>query len=171
MNEDAIAAGTRLLTAAEAAPRLGYIGKRGVERLRAEAAARVIPGIRRGRRWMFHWPTVVSALNRFAGTAKDNAEKGVHGSAGFAARVAQGGAGSTQWESPPENKRVRGVRSTTEPKRTAETIRVTRMREGSISPVLPPNFSGSTGAHRGGMRKGRAADPISADGDCLPHRP
>jgi hypothetical protein len=33
------------------------------------------------------------------------------------------------------------------------------------------DFSGSTGAHRGGMRKGRAADPLSVAGDCLPHRP
>jgi hypothetical protein len=61
----------------------------------------------------------------FAGTAKDTAV--CHGSAGFAARDALGGAGS--------------------------------------------NFSGSTGAHRGGMRKRRAADPISVAGYCLPHRP
>jgi hypothetical protein len=95
VSEDAIAAGTRLLTAAEAAPRLGYTGKRGVERLRAEAAARVIPGIRRGRRWMFHWPTVVSAITRFAGTTKDNALRVDHGSsAGSSARGKQGGAGS-----------------------------------------------------------------------------
>ena len=33
------------------------------------------------------------------------------------------------------------------------------------------NFSGSKRVHRGGMRKGRAADPISVAGDCLPHRP
>jgi hypothetical protein len=33
------------------------------------------------------------------------------------------------------------------------------------------NFSGPTGAHRGGMRKGRAAEPISVAGDCLPQRP
>jgi len=33
------------------------------------------------------------------------------------------------------------------------------------------NFSGSTGAHRGVMRKGRAADSISGAGDCLPRRP
>lgn len=63
----------------------------------------------------------------FAGTAKDNAEMGVHGSAGLSARVAQGGAGS--------------------------------------------NFSGPTGAHRGGMRKGRAAESLSVAGDCLPRRP
>ena len=93
MSEDAIAAGTRLLTAAEAAPRLGYTGKRGVERLRAEAAARVIPGIRRGRRWMFHWPTVVSVLTKFAGTTKDTVLVR-HGSAGSSAREAQGGVGS-----------------------------------------------------------------------------
>lgn len=105
----------------------------------------------------------------FAGTAKDEAV--CHGSAGSSARNALGGACYTQWESPPENKRVRGVRSTTVPKRSAETIRATRMCEGSISPVLPPNFSGSTGAHRGVMRKGRAADPLSVAGDCLPHRP
>lgn len=30
--------------------------------------------------------------------------------------------------------------NTTVPKRTAETIRATRMREGSICPVLPPIF-------------------------------
>ena len=33
------------------------------------------------------------------------------------------------------------------------------------------NFSGSTGAHRGGMRKGRAADPIPGDAACLLRRP
>ena len=33
------------------------------------------------------------------------------------------------------------------------------------------NFSSSKGAHRGGMRKGRAAEPISVAGDCLPQRP
>ncbi len=64
----------------------------------------------------------------FAGTTKDNGiVRGSHGSAGFAARDALGGAGS--------------------------------------------NFSGSTGAHRGGMRKGRAADPISGDAACLLRRP
>ena len=126
MSEDAIAAGTRLLTAAEAAPRLGYTGKRGVERLRAEAAARVIPGIRRGRRWMFHWPTVVSVLTKFAGTTKDTVLVR-HGSAGSSARNALGGAGS--------------------------------------------DFSGSTGAHRGGMRKGRAAESLSGDAACLLRRP
>jgi hypothetical protein len=63
----------------------------------------------------------------FAGTTKDTAFLSHGLSAGFAARVAQGGAGS--------------------------------------------NFSGSTGVHRGGMHKGRAADPISVTGDCLPHRP
>jgi len=62
----------------------------------------------------------------FAGTAKDNAMES-HGSAGFAARVAQGGAGS--------------------------------------------NFSGSKGAHRGGMRKGRAAESLSGDAACLLRRP
>jgi hypothetical protein len=34
------------------------------------------------------------------------------------------------------------------------------------------NFSGSKRARQGiGMRKGRAADPLSGAGDCLPQRP
>ena len=62
----------------------------------------------------------------FAGTTKDNARKR-HGSAGFTARVALGGAGS--------------------------------------------DFSGPTGAHRGGMRKGWAAESLSGDAACLLRRP
>jgi len=65
-SEAAIAAGTQLLTAAEAAPRLGYRGRKGLNRLRADAGARVIPAIRQGRSFMFHWPTVVAHLSRRA---------------------------------------------------------------------------------------------------------
>lgn len=60
--ESQIAAGTVTLTAAELAPRLGYKGKRGVEKVRALAAANVIPSFRPGRAYRFHWPTVIEAL-------------------------------------------------------------------------------------------------------------
>jgi hypothetical protein len=44
-----------------------------------------------------------------------------------------------QWESLAQDK-TGPESNTTAPKRAAETIRATRMREGSICPVLPPNF-------------------------------
>ena len=62
--ESAIAAGTVMLTAAEIAPRLGYNGRRGVEKVRALAGARIIPAFKPGRSYRFHWPTVVEAMNR-----------------------------------------------------------------------------------------------------------
>lgn len=64
--EEAIAAGTVLLSAAQAAPRLGYRGKKGLERLRADAVAGLVPAIRNGRSYQFHWPTVIAHLNRKA---------------------------------------------------------------------------------------------------------
>lgn len=64
--EEAIAAGTVLLSAAEAAPRLGYRGKRGLERLRADAAAGIVPAIKTGQAYRFHWPTVILHLSRKA---------------------------------------------------------------------------------------------------------
>lgn len=66
LDEAAIAAGTKLLTADEIAPRLGYHGRKGLARLRADAGAGVVPAIRQGRGYMFHWPTVINHLNRKA---------------------------------------------------------------------------------------------------------
>ena len=65
-DEAAIAAGTRLISAAEAAPRLGFKGRKGIERLRALSAARIIPAVRMGRSYLYHWPTVTAALTRRA---------------------------------------------------------------------------------------------------------
>ena len=60
--EQAIALGTVTLTAAQAAPRLGYRGKKGLERFRAACAAKVIPAFRDGQQYRIHWPSVTAAL-------------------------------------------------------------------------------------------------------------
>ena len=60
--EEQIAAGTVLLGAAELAQRLGFKGKRGLERCRGLMDAGTIPAWRDGKQYRAHWPTVVSTL-------------------------------------------------------------------------------------------------------------
>lgn len=63
--ESQIAAGTVLLTAQELAPRLGLSrGKRGAEKVRLRARLGLLPVVRMGVRYMFHWPTVVEATHK-----------------------------------------------------------------------------------------------------------
>ena len=65
--EAAIAAGTVMLTAQETAFRMGYTGRRGVERVRAMAAAKILPAFHPNPRvYRFHWPSVVEAIHRKA---------------------------------------------------------------------------------------------------------
>ena len=64
-DEDAIVKGSVFLTAAEIAPRIGYgTGKRGAEKVRAQARLGKIPCYIRETRYLFHWPTVIERLNR-----------------------------------------------------------------------------------------------------------
>ncbi len=103
----------------------------------------------------------------FAGTTKDTAVR--HGSAGSSARDALGGAGSDQWESSAEQHA--GPRSNITAPKLRGSAHPSIGRHGSADlHGAPANFSGSTGAHRGGARTGRT-DPLSVAGDCLPHRP
>jgi hypothetical protein len=60
----------------------------------------------------------------------------------------------------------------------AGTAKDTAVRHGSAGSSARDALGGagsnvrsSKGAHRGGLRKGRAAEPISVAGDCLPQRP
>lgn len=57
-----IANGTQTLTVEEAAPRLGYKGQSGIERLRAQCKAGVVPAFFDGKAYRLHWPTVTKAL-------------------------------------------------------------------------------------------------------------
>ena len=68
LRETQIRMGTVTLTADEAATRLGYEGKKGVERLRAQCSAGIIPAFRDGKAYRLHWPTVTATL--FGGPAK-----------------------------------------------------------------------------------------------------
>jgi len=59
--EAQVAAGTKLLTAMEIAPRLGLRATdRGVRSVRKLADDGVIPGWKVGGNWMFHWPSVIA---------------------------------------------------------------------------------------------------------------
>jgi hypothetical protein len=62
--ETQIIMGAVTLSAEEAAPRLGYQGRKGLERFRAACAGGVIPAFRDGKKgqWRIHWPTVTAAL-------------------------------------------------------------------------------------------------------------
>ena len=64
--EEQILKGTRLLTAAEVAERMGYRGKRGTEKVREMMTAGVIPAWRPGRagEWRAHWPTILQSINK-----------------------------------------------------------------------------------------------------------
>lgn len=63
--ESQIAAGTVLITAQELAPRLGLsAGKQGAEKVRLRARLGLLPVVRMGARYMFHWPTVVDFIHR-----------------------------------------------------------------------------------------------------------
>ena len=68
LNESAVAAGTVMLTPAEIAPRIGLKGKKGVRVVLARAKAGLLPCYHPNQRtYLFHWPTVVSAVfNRSA---------------------------------------------------------------------------------------------------------
>jgi hypothetical protein len=60
--ENAIALGTVTLSAEEAAPRLGYKGRKGLERFRGACAAGVIPAYHDGKSYRVHWPSLVARL-------------------------------------------------------------------------------------------------------------
>ena len=62
--EEAIAAGTVMLTAAELAPRIGLgSGSKGRRKVRSRARLGLIPCYRPNARvYLFHWPTVVDSL-------------------------------------------------------------------------------------------------------------
>ena len=57
MRETAIGLGSVMLTAAEMAPRLGCTARL----LRAQAEARLIPSVKIGKCYRFHWPTVLAS--------------------------------------------------------------------------------------------------------------
>lgn len=62
LRETQILMGTVTLAADEAAPRLGFEGKRGLERFRALCKAGKIPAFFDGHSYRAHWPTVTAAL-------------------------------------------------------------------------------------------------------------
>jgi hypothetical protein len=76
--EVSIACGAVLLSAAEAAPRLGYQGRRGVERLRALSAARLVPAIEEpgSGRFRYHLPSVLAGVVPAKGAKKREKQKG-----------------------------------------------------------------------------------------------
>lgn len=69
LNEADVAAGTILLTAQELAPRLGLSsGRSGAEQIRIRAKLGKLPCYRPNpRTFLFHWPSVVEAVNRTGG--------------------------------------------------------------------------------------------------------
>jgi len=63
--EAQIAAGTVMLTDEELAPRMGFAAtERGYRSVREAAARGAIPGRMVGRKWLFHWPTVVARVTK-----------------------------------------------------------------------------------------------------------
>lgn len=69
LDESAVAAGTVMITAYELAPRLGMkSGRRGAEKVRARAKIGALPCYNPNKRtFLFHWPSVVAAVNRTGG--------------------------------------------------------------------------------------------------------
>lgn len=63
--EAQIAAGTVLLTATEMAPRIGLSATvRGVRTVKEMAMRHAIPGVKIGKQYLFHWPTVVAKIGK-----------------------------------------------------------------------------------------------------------